>query len=234
MWGVDFSHNMIDLAEEKLRDAGLNNQHGISLTLEQGSAFELKEQNDEILPFAVCLVNSIGVMQGLEGAEALFRSMRRAVESTNGIAMISCYQQEYISSYGLGQYESTLDVSGQPVWLTPDTYASPEYKQIPRQYKLAHSSDNKVIVDVFDRKNHLIRKGHVLNRLPDKTRQTLRTGDINTYSDYKSHWYSYDHIEKLIHEFWGAQNSYHIKTAIKSIYLKLLCCDCPPALSRLV
>lgn len=212
VWGIDFSRNMIDLAKKKLKDAGLSNQNGIELTFEQGSAFELKQQPEQILPVAICLVNSIGVMQGAEGAKALFQSMRRAVEPANGIAIISCYQQEYINSYGLGQYESTLDVSGHPLWLAPDTYVSSDYKQIPRQYKLAHNNDMKIVVDVFDKQDRIIKEGHVLQRIPDKTKHTINTGDINTYSDYKSHWYSYEHIEKFIQDNWDPQNSFHVKT----------------------
>lgn len=212
VWGIDFSRKMIDLAKDKLQKVGLKNHHEMALTFEQGSAFELEEQSGEILPVAICLVNSIGVMQGFEGANELFKSMRRAVESANGIAIISCYQQEYIKSYGLGQYESTIDVSGQPIWMQPDTYASSQFKQIPKQYKLAYSNDNKLIVDVFDLHDNLIKKGYVLVRDPDKTEQTIKTGDINTYSKYKSHWYSYDHIEELINDHWETQKSYHIKT----------------------
>lgn len=212
VWGIDFSQNMIDIAKDKLQKVGLKNHHEMALTFEQGSAFELEEQSDEILPVAICLVNSIGVMQGFEGANELFKSMCRAVESANGIAIISCYQQEYIKSYGLGQYESTMDVSGQPIWMQPDTYASSQFKQIPKQYKLAHSNDNKLIVDVFDNQNNLIKKNHVLKRDTAKTEQTIKTGDINTYSKYKSHWYSFKHIDQLINNNWEIQDSYHIKT----------------------
>lgn len=212
VWGIDFSSKMIDLAKEKLQNIGLENYREIKLTLEQGSAFELKEQSDKILPVAVCLVNSIGVMQGAEGANELFKSLRRVVESAKGIAIISCYQQEYIKSYGLGQYESTLDVSGQPVWMEPDTYASAEFKQIPTQYKLAHSKDNKLTLDVFDLNDNLIKNDHILERNSAKTEQTIKTGDIRTYSKYESHWYSHDHIDEFIQDNWETNKSYHIKT----------------------
>ena len=212
VWGIDFSQNMIDLAKNKLQRVGLKNHHEIALTFEQGSAFELGEQPDNILPVAICLVNSIGVMQSSEGAKELFKSMRRAVESANGIAIVSCFQQEYLESFGLGQYESTMDVSGQPIWMQPETYASSQFKQVPKQYKLAHSKDSKLIVDVFDMHDNLIKKDHVLERDPDRTKQTIEIGDINTHSNYKSHWYSYDHIEELINNHWETQKSYHIKT----------------------
>ncbi|MEE4311493.1 MAG: class I SAM-dependent methyltransferase [candidate division KSB1 bacterium] len=212
VWGIDFSQRMIDLAKDKLQIAGLNDDHAIALTFDQGSAFELEAQPDDILPIAICLVNSIGVMQGFDGANALFKSMRNAVEAAQGIAIVSCYQQEYIEAYALGQYESTMDVSGQPIWLAPDTYASHDFLQIPMQYKLAHSADDTLHVDVYDKNNRLIKRGHMLKRDPAMTRQTIETGDINTYSSYKSHWYSYNHIQEFIDTHWGAKKSYHVKT----------------------
>ena len=212
VWGIDFSQKMIHLAKDKLRMAGLNEDHAIALSFDQGSAFELEAQPDDTLPVAICLVNSIGVMQGFEGANALFKSMRHAVEAAQGIAIVSCYQQEYIETYALGQYESTMDVSGQPIWIGPDTYASNDYVQIPKQYKRSHSMDDTLHVDVYDKSERLIRKGHVLKRIPSLTRQTIDTGDINTYSSYKSHWYSYKHIQEFIDTHWDAKKSYHIKT----------------------
>jgi hypothetical protein len=212
VWGIDFSKNMIDLAQKKLKKMGINNFQNINLTFEQGSAFNLKKESDDVLPVAICLVNSIGVMQGQEGANELFSSMRNAVEDARGIAIISCYQKEYIKSYGLGQYESTLDVSGQPIWMQPDSYASSQFKQIPSRYKLAHSNDDTIFVNVFDLNNNLIKKNHALKREPDKTIQTINSGDINTYSNYKSRWYSYNHINELICTHWGKENTYHLKT----------------------
>jgi len=212
VWGIDFSQKMIDLAKNKIEKIGLNKNQGTALTLKQGSAFELEEQSNKVLPIAICLVNSIGVMQGFEGANALFESMRKAVEKANGIAIVSCYQQEYIESYGLGQYESTMDVSGQPIWMHPDTYASPEYKQIPKYYKLAHSKDGTIAVDVLDNQNKLIKKNHILKRSKEKTRQTIKTGDIITHTDYKSHWYSFNDIDELTNKHWGTKHTHHIKT----------------------
>jgi SAM-dependent methyltransferase len=211
VWGIDFSQKMIDIAQEKLHQIGLSG-HNLPLTFDQGSAFELKKQSKDILPVAICLVNSIGVMQGYEGAKALFQSMRRAVERANGIAIISCYQQEYIRSYGLGQYESTMDVSGQPLWMTPETYASEEFKQVPKYYKHAYSLDDSILVDVFDMNDKLIKMDYVLIRDPKTTKLTIQSGDINTYSDYKSHWYSFNQIDELIHDHWKGIYSYHIKT----------------------
>ncbi|MBD3291248.1 hypothetical protein GF337_20775, partial [candidate division KSB1 bacterium] len=79
VWGIDFSQNMINLAIEKLKRLKLDQTNHVQLTFDQGSAFELAEESEEVLPVAVCLVNSIGVMQGAEGAIELFKSMRKAV-----------------------------------------------------------------------------------------------------------------------------------------------------------
>ena len=213
VWGVDFSKCMIELAEKKLASLGLKGEGSVKLALEQGSAFDLEPQPGGILPLAICLVNSIGVMQGHDGAAALFDSMRRAVEKAGGIAIVSCYQQRFVESYALGQYESTMDVSGQPAWLVPDRYASEDYKKVPRRYKLAHSEDDTVLVDVYDAEGELVEKGYLLKRDPDATGKVISTGDISTHSDYRSHWYSFAEIDSLIEAHWGGARSYHIETA---------------------
>jgi len=212
VWGIDFSQNMINLAAEKLNKYGLGNYSSVKLSLEQGSAFDLKPHRDNTLPIAICLVNSIGVMQGYEGAKQLFKAMRRVVERAKGIAIVSCYQREYIASYGLGQYESTMDVSGQPQWLVPDTYASGEYVQVPKDYKLAHSKEDKIIVDVYDSNGKCIKEDHVLERDPVITRQVIDTGNILTHSDYRSHWYSFKEIHDLVKEHWNDGEAYHVPT----------------------
>ena len=211
IWGIDFSEKMLDLAKNKIKKTGLDSNKNIPLKLEQGSAFELNPESQDILPVAVCLVNSISVMQGPEGAQELFKSMRNAVEDAGGIAIISCYQREYIQSYGLGQYESTLDVSGQPWWMVPDTYASNSYIHKSRSYKHAYDPDPDLIVDVFDRQCNLIKKGFKLTRDPRRTAKVIETGHIRTHTDYASHWYGYDLIDSWIKTYWS-KNSYHIPT----------------------
>jgi SAM-dependent methyltransferase len=211
VWGVDFSQNMIDLAKAKLHEVGLDRESGIGLSLEQGSAFDLPEESDEVLPVAISLVNSIGVTQGPVGAIKLFQSMCRAVKSAGGIAIISCYQREHLESHGLGQYESTLDVSGQPWWLIPDSYASKRYRLVPRYYKRAFSEDPEMVVDVFDKGGSMVKKGFVLRRDPERVAQTLETGNIRTHTDYESYWYGYDLIEEWIDAHW-LEKSYHFRT----------------------
>jgi SAM-dependent methyltransferase len=229
VWGIDFSSKMIRLAEDKVNEAQLRRADSVSLNLVQGSAFDLTHEPEQTLPIAVSLVNSVGVTQGPLGAIELFKSMRRAVEPANGIAIISCYQQEYLESYGLGQYESTLDVSGQPWWMTPDTYATKRYRKVPKQYKRAHDQIPELIVDVYDSKGKLVEEGFCLTRDPKRTNQTLKTGHIRTHSNYESNWYSFELIDEWIAAHW-TDKSYHIQTkqvdAIRAEPAQMAILDC--------
>lgn len=211
--GLDFSVKMLETAEEKLRNSGLADLIGIRLLLEQGSAFELQPMNAEPLPIAVSVCNSVGVMQGPDGAAELFKSMRRAVEDGGGIAIISGYRREAVENFALGNYESTMDVCGQPRWVAPDTYAKAQYQQVPHYYKRAHDSDQSVIVDVFDREGKLVKAGHVLQRDPDAVRHTIITGHIRTHTDYESRWYSFEQFDNWIAEHWSGCTAYHLAGA---------------------
>ncbi len=214
VWGIDFSLKMIKLAEAKIKEAQLERAQSVPLTLKQGSAFEINEEPKEILPVAVNLINSICVMQGPEGAVKLFKSMRKGVEKAGGIAIISNYQREYIESYGLGQYESTLDVSGHPRWMVPDTYASSEYKFIPKHYIRAYTQEPSLYVDVYDKEGVLVKEDHVLKRDPARIREVIKTGQIRTHTDYESHWYSFDQMEEWIQTYWkDAGEVYHFETS---------------------
>ena len=214
VWGIDFSLKMIELAEAKIREAQLDKVNAVPLTLKQGSAFELEEERDEVLPVAVNLVNSICVMQGPKGAVELFKSMRKAVEKAGGIAIISNYQREYIEHYGLGQYESTLDVSGHPRWMVPDIYASPDYLFVPKHYIRSYTRDPELHVDVYDKKGVLVKKDHVLKREPERTKHVINTGHIRTSTDYESNWYSFKEMDDWINAYWkGAGETYHFQTS---------------------
>jgi hypothetical protein len=191
--------------------AGLDRAQSIKTLFKQGSAFQLEPQPKEFLPVAVCLVNSISVMQGPEGAQSLFKSMRRAVESAGGIALISNYQSEFTETHALGQYESTMDVSGQPWWMKPETYAS-GYKLIPKKYKRSYCRNPRLAVDVYDEKGSLVEKDFILERDPERTRETIKTGHIRTYSDYESYWYSFSQMEEWGRKYWG-EKMRHFPTA---------------------
>ena len=213
VWGIDFSENMLELGREKIEEAGLDDHPGTKLTFALGSAFELEPEPDTVIPIAICLVNSIGVMQGEMGAIELFRSMRKCVEKAGGIAIISNYIQKFIEPYAFGQYGSTMDVCGQPVWLAPDTYASARYTQIPHAHKRAHPEDHSIVVDVFDLEGKLVKKDHVLDLDEKKAARTIETGNIKTYSDYESHWYSWELMEGWIESHWkSGGGTWHIET----------------------
>jgi SAM-dependent methyltransferase len=208
--GLDFSREMIAIATKKLKDAGLSSELGSRLYLEQGSAFELDPIEGDYLPFAVAVCNSIGVMQGPEGAQQLFKNMRTAVEKRGGIALISCYRRKAIKSHALGNYESTMNVSGQPEWLEPKSFADEKYLKVPRRFKRAHDPSCQIIVNIFDDSGKLLEKGVQLKRNDEAVEEMTRTGHIKMHSDYESNWYSTQTISKWIDQYWGASNSYHV------------------------
>ena len=154
--------------------------------------------------------HSIGVMQGPEGAEQLFASIERAVGSTGGIGIISAYRKEAVGSYALGNYESTMDVCGQPKWLIPDTYAAAQYRKVPKGYKRAYDPSELIEVDVFDQEGRLVAGAQRLERSADLVRRTMETGHIQTHSDYESRWYSFAQFERWIAACWGAHRAWHL------------------------
>lgn len=208
--GVDFAPEMLTLAREKLSRAGLGPLIGGRLKLYQGSAFDLRPMAPDPLPVVVSVCNSIGVMQGPAGAVELFRAMRRAVETAGGIAIISAYQAAAVATHALGNYESTMDVCGQPRWLEPDTYAGEEYRQIPWNYKRAHDTDPRITVDVVSRQGELVLKGHRLCRNAELVQQVVRTGHIQTHADYESRWYSFGQFSDWIAAHWPPDRTYHL------------------------
>jgi len=209
--GVDFSASMIALARGKLARAGLSGFLESRLTLDQGSAFDLQPFSPQPVPFVATVCNSIGVMQGPEGAVELFRSMRRAVEAASGIALISAYRKEAVQSFALGNYESTMNVCGQPRWLAPDLYADSGYILVPRAYKRAYDSGEKILVDVFDTKGALIKAALELSRIPAAVDYAISTGHIRTFTDYESYWHSWDQVQAWIDELWPTNRSYHLE-----------------------
>ena len=209
--GFDFSQKMINLAEAKVAEYQIDDTSNLKFTLTQGSAFEADYDGREYLPVAVCLINSIGVMQGEAGAVQLFEAMRNVTEAAGGVALISCYRKSYFPHYGLGQYESTLTVSGQPVWLVPDTYAAEQYVLESSGYKRAYSKDDTVVADVYNEGGEKIEKGFVLRREPEAVAEVVRTGRIETHAGYKSRWYSLDRINGWMEKLW-AGDRYHIES----------------------
>ena len=208
--GLDFSAPMLELARRKLSLAGFGSRLDRSFRLIQGSAFDLQPMAAAPFPVAVSLCNSVGVMQGPEGAGRLFQAMRRAVEAGGGLAVISGYCREAVASHALGNYESTLDVSGQPRWLVPSDYASPDYRQVARAFKRAHDPSPDLLVDVYDRTGARIRSGHRLTRDADAARRTAATGHILTHTDYTSYWYSTAAFAEWIRTYWRPLPAVHL------------------------
>lgn len=211
--GVDFSEKMLEIARLKLKQEGIDGLSSPVLKFKQGSAFDLLPEEASELPVAVNLVNSIGVMQGEKGAQKLFSAMRRCVEHAGGIAIISCYQRAYVKQYALPQYESTLDVCGQPAWLKPDTFASDKYILKPKYFKRANQDETSLDVEVYEN-NKLIKPSFLLYRDKRLTDQVIKTGKIITYSDYESNWYSFSQIEDWMQEYWNGLPIYHIPTQV--------------------
>jgi SAM-dependent methyltransferase len=227
--GVDFSAEMVALAREKLITAGLSEMLENRLVLEQGSAFELQPFSSQQLPFLVTVCNSIGVMQGPEGAMELFKSMRRAVEDAGGIALISGYRKDAVQTFALGNYESTMNVCGQPRWLEPDLFAGSRYTLVPQTYKRAYDPSDEILVDVFDRKALLVGAGVTLKRNPLAVGDTIRTGHIQTYTDYESYWHSWDQMQEWIDVLWPARGVYHLEgrkiDALRAVPVQLAILD---------
>lgn len=206
--GIDFSARMIDLARQKLEHAGLGSLLGKRLLLDEGSAFDLEPMAAEPIPVVVSVCNSIGVMQGKAGAEALFDSMRRAVEKAGGIGLISAYSRTAVSTHALNQYESTMDVCGQPVWLHPNDYVGTDYRLVPQRWKRAFDQDDTVMVDVMDPHDRIIRRDYRLQRNPDRVRQVIGSGEIRTHGDYQSNWYDPADFAEWVRNRWGKEDSH--------------------------
>lgn len=208
--GIDFSAKMIEMAKQKLINAGLGGSIGDFLSFQEGSAFELEPMPVGPLPLAVAVCNSVGVMQGPIGAVKLFKSMFQAVEQSGGIAIISGYCAEAIESFALGNYESTMNVCGQPRWLKSNEYSSSSHILVPHAYKRAHDSDSTIVADVFDLDGHLVEKGYLFERDPAEVRKTIEDGHIRTHTDYESYWYSYEQFEQWIALHWPKGETYHL------------------------
>lgn len=209
--GVDFSHKMVELAKNKVINAGLSSLLDNQLEIEQGSAFDLSPFPSKPLPVVVTLCNSIGVMQGPHGAQKLFQSMRRAVEQAGGIALISAYQKKAVPSFALGNYESTMDVSGQPTWITPFDWASADFIKKPRQYKRAFDADGSIRVDVYDSSGRLVKKDVILKRDSESVNAVIETGHIETFNQYESWWYSWEQFHAWIGQWWPERTFWHIE-----------------------
>lgn len=209
--GIDFSEQMIRLAHENCTEAGLGKLISDYISFDIGSAFDVLPYSGEYTPLAVSVCNSIGVMQGEEGARKLFATMGNYVTEHRGIAMISCYCREAVKDFALGNYESTMDVSGQPAWLKPTTFGDKEFTLIPQYYKRAYDTDPKIVVDAFDARKLPVQKNIVLERDGAAVEKVISSGAIDTLSGYHSRWYGTDQIKAWMKEFWSDGTLWHIE-----------------------
>ncbi|MBU1099301.1 MAG: class I SAM-dependent methyltransferase [Bacteroidetes bacterium] len=210
--GIDISKRALEMAESKLSGMDEDIVKRLNMTFELGSAFDLKEENDLSIPILVNLNNSIGTLQGYEGAQQLFISMRKAVEKANGIGIISCYSNNYIEDYALNIYESAMQVTGQPQWLEPTNYTSSEYKMLPKELKAFGNLSKDTYCDIYDQNGLLAEEDYKLTRAPTKVRAVNITGNIKTYRGYSSMWYSPLIINQWINSHWNGCKTYYIET----------------------
>jgi SAM-dependent methyltransferase len=207
--GIDFSEEMLDIARQKLAAAGLAVSPEGRLGLWQGSAFDLEPMTAEGIPVAVAVCNTIGVMQGPEGAQRLFQTMRRFIEAQGGIALISAYRKDAVASHALGNYESTMNVSGQPRWLKPWRFASHDPVPIPLEMKRAFDASPHIRVAVQNQQGEIVEECQ-LERDPVEVKKAIATGHIRTLWDYESHWYSTVRMRRWMRKHWAGLPQWHV------------------------
>lgn len=207
--GVDFSSEMLDIARQKLSTAGISPRIRNLLRLRQGSAFDPAPEFVKGLPVAMAVCNTIGVMQGPEGARRLFQALRKEVEQEGGIALISAYRHDAVSNYALGNYESTMNVSGQPYWLQPLRFTSRDVVPIPLEMKRAFDSNPTIRVGI-NRPDGTRLEECILKRDPKAVQEVIATGHIRTLWDYESYWYPMDQVAEWIATYWGRLPVWHI------------------------
>lgn len=207
--GVDFSQEMLDIAGKKLDNAEIPLGIQKKLRIRQGSAFDPAPDFVEGLPVAVSVCNTIGVMQGLEGAQKLFKSLRKEVEEAGGVAVISAYRRDAVSAFALGNYESTMNVSGQPYWLRPARFSTHEVIPVPLQIKRAFDSDPHIRVVEQDHVGRHLGEC-VLERDPTTVNEVIATGHIRTLWGYESYWYPVEQFAEWINTEWNGLAAWHI------------------------
>jgi SAM-dependent methyltransferase len=207
--GLDFSQEMLEIAREKLIASGLDLSPGGRIGLRQGSAFDLAPEPGEGIPVAVAVCNTLGVIQGPKGAQLLFQAMRRFVESQGGIALISAYRKDAVASYALGNYESTMNVSGQPRWLKPWRFTDHNEVPVPLEIKRAFDPKPSIRVAVQNQAGEIIEECQ-LERDPEEVQRVISTGHIRTLWDYESHWYSMRRVRGWMREHWSGLPQWHV------------------------
>ena len=208
--GIDISQRALEISGKKINE--LKSNRDIKTSLEQRSVLDLEIEPDSSIPVFVNLNNAIGNLQGPDGAEQLFKRINELVKKTNGIAIISCFLREYIEQYALNQYESTMQVYGQPNWLESNSYTSRENTITSKETKVKGDSSTKITCDILGKDNEILEEDLTLQRSPSKTRAVVLTGNIKTHLGYSTMWYSDSIIEQWIKKYWSEFTTYHIFT----------------------
>ncbi|MBI2263816.1 MAG: class I SAM-dependent methyltransferase [Armatimonadetes bacterium] len=211
VFGVDFSEAMLRLAAEKLCcESGLGTVLENRLFLDRGLAQEFIPAFPVDYPVVICMINTIGIFQGVEGAIALLRHIRDLVEPHGGIGIISALRQERINPYALCNYESTMNVSGQPKWLEAENgkIYGKGYDIRPERHKLSLFNESYVDACVYDAQGRVVEERLRFHRIPEKVRYVQETGHIHTYSDYYSKWYSREELCEMCDLEWGGAHQW--------------------------
>lgn len=207
--GVDFSESMLAIAKRKLDAAGIAPAARGRLRLRRGSAFDPAPEFVAGLPVAVAVCNTIGVMQGTEGARRLFQALRREVERAGGIALVSAYRRDAVSAYALGNYESTMNVSGQPCWLRPARFAGRDTVPVALETRRAFDPTPRIRV-AGRRPDGTLHGECVLERDPEAVAEAVATGRIRTLWDYESNWYATDQVAEWVGSEWAGLPAWHV------------------------
>jgi hypothetical protein len=161
------------------------------------------------IPIITCHSNLIGLLTKPSGAIRLFQSLRHAVQPYGGVAIISAYLRDAISTHVLNIYESIIEICGQPSWLVPETYANPKFRQVAQKSKTAYDMNPLIMVDVYSADGALVKRNHELRRDEDRIDELIKSGEIHTCYGYKSSIYSYDEVSHLIEKHWPVEKSHH-------------------------
>ncbi len=208
--GVDFSAHQLSRVEGRLVEAGLSNMLRSRLLMRTGSIQSLQLQFPETMPLVVSMCNSIGLFPSPNGAAALFRSVRRMVEPSKGMAVISAFRRGAVATHALPLYESLIHLFGQARWLHPGEFVGMRYRQKAQRHKSVRDPDQTVVVDVYDCDGNLVKEQHTLTRIPDEVAKAVGTGHIRTVGDYHTHWYGEEQVAAWMQEHWAGLRHYHL------------------------
>jgi SAM-dependent methyltransferase len=215
--GIDFSENMIDLAKIKTHSAGLTQDLDSKLIFKQGYVHEFDMDVGDTIPIVACMINTIGIMQGVEGARKAIWAMERII-GKDGLGVISMYRKDKVEKYALCRYESVMESDGQPIWLIPIVHAEKDVIIKPKAYKTALHDTDTLPAMIFCSGGNAPIQTMIFRRDPNIVKETVETGVIRTHTGYYSKWYSREEMEDILSDIFGT--SYKIVDAEKFDYLR--------------